>query len=100
MPYTHVSTQVGHVTGLKDIAHQSIVFAKMQLIELARHHSCSILAPMLQNCQRIIQGLVHMAPGDDSDYSAHLGLFIPNDKKPCISSKTAGSIAYQPRLSK
>ena len=71
MANPHVSFQPEHVAHPKDVAHQAIVLALVQLETIAGHDACRILAAMLQNRQRIVNRLVDSGLTDNPDYTTH-----------------------------
>jgi hypothetical protein len=56
---------------MEDIPRQTRVLAQKELIPLAGHDAGGILAPVLQDQQGIVKGLVDRTLTDDTDDTAH-----------------------------
>jgi hypothetical protein len=62
----------------KHIAGQAVVFTQMQASTLASDYACGVLAPMLQDCQGVIEFLINSLMGNDSGDTTHY--FLPEVK--------------------
>ena len=56
---------------LEYIADQSVGLAQTKMTIFLRHDARGILAPVLQNGERVIERLIDRIGADDSDDSAH-----------------------------
>jgi hypothetical protein len=64
------------VLTLEYILYQAVVFAKVTVSSIAGDHSRSVLASVLQNCQGIINVLLHFILRDNAYNSTHWLLFF------------------------
>ena len=71
MTDTHVAIQAHHVTGMKDIAHKTVILAQVQATPVRGDNSCSILSTMLQYGETVINILVDRTASNDSYDAAH-----------------------------
>ena len=53
------------------ISDKAILFSQIQPVAIAGHDACGILAPVLQDCQSIVELIVNIVAPNDSDYAAH-----------------------------
>ena len=85
MADAHIALEVQHVAGVKDIAHQPVVFAQIQLAAVTGDHAGGVLAAVLEHGQAVVNGLVDRLPGHDTDYAAHRPAPQPADRCPGMS---------------
>ena len=69
------------MAGMKDIAHQPVVLAQIQLAAVTGDHAGRILAAMLEHGQAVVDGLVDRLLGHDTDYAAHRLAPQPADRR-------------------
>src|SRR5690554_94754 len=67
----HITHQSQHVTGMKAIPHQAVILAQKKLVVLDGYDSGSILPPMLQHRESIIQLLVDVGLSNNTNTTAH-----------------------------
>ena len=76
MPDPEVANKPSHVALLEYVAHETVGLAQMHARAIARDDTRGVLTSMLQRSQRVIQRLVGLGFGNDSDNAAHG--FIPS----------------------
>ena len=75
MTDTHVANQPTHVAGAEHISHHTVILAQIEPVAVTGHDTCRVLPAMLQNGQRIINALIHIAMADNAHNAAH-GFFL------------------------
>ncbi len=71
MPDPDVPDQPAHVPCVEHVPYQTIVLAQIEAIVLKSHNARSVLAPVLENGQRIIERLIDVGCTDDADNATH-----------------------------
>ena len=71
MPDTNIPLQALHVVLPENITHQSLGLSLVKVSGMERHNARSILTAMLQDRQRIIDGLVDTGLANNSDQTTH-----------------------------
>ena len=71
MTDTDVSLEIDHMTRAKNIPGKPVVFTQMQTVPLHGDNARSVLPPMLQNHERIIECLIDGAIRENSDDATH-----------------------------
>jgi hypothetical protein len=71
MADTDIADQATHVTGLKHVFNQAVIFMHEKGIAVGSNDACGILPPVLQDQQTIVQQLVNWIFTNDTYDSAH-----------------------------
>ena len=71
MTDTHIADQATHVTGLKHVFNQAVIFMHEKSIAVGGNDACGILPSVLQDQQTIVQQLVNWVFTNDTYDSAH-----------------------------
>ena len=71
MANPHGADQSDHMAGVEDIPDQSLGSADIETSFMARHDPCSILAPVLEDGEAIVERLIDPAFGNYPNDPAH-----------------------------
>ncbi len=74
------ATQIAHVAGAKDIAHQARAFVHVEHVVLDRANAGSILTAMLEHLQSVVEQLVDWRPGDHTEDSTHCDVSLADSR--------------------
>jgi hypothetical protein len=67
----HPTLKVYHMAGMKDIAHQAAILAKMHTMSLTGNDAGRILTPVLEDSQSLVKLLINFLAGNDAGNTTH-----------------------------